>query len=110
MPTFNYGSGRLLGHAEVTPIFASVPAANVDWSDPYSTGALLSDVCRITNFLDDLVDSAFMDMIGAEYSTAATSIGRGTFHGPFFAAITPAMAPAPPAYEVTDADIRSFLQ
>src|SRR4051812_37261683 len=74
MPTFNYGSGRLISHAEVTAIFASVPAVSLDWSDPYSAGALLNDVCRITNLLDDLVDSEFMDMVGAEYSTAAISI------------------------------------
>ena len=111
MPVFTYSSGTLIGHPAVTALFADVPAPTLTgWRDPYSPGVMLDDVCRITHFLADLVDSAFMDAIGLEYSSPATHIGRGTFLGSFFAVMAPAVAPQAPAYEVTDADVRTLLQ
>jgi hypothetical protein len=111
MTTFNYGSGTLIAHPEVAAIFPDVPAAGLTWEDPYPTfaGTLLTDVCRITNFLNDLVDSAFMDLIGAEYSTKATAIGRGKFLGTFLENLNPAVAPVAPTFDVQDQDIRDML-
>ena len=110
MLTFSYGSGKLIGRPEVAAVFANVADPGLtNWVDTYQPPLTVSDVCRMTGFLRDLVDSAYMDLIGQEYSTGGVFIGRGTFRGSFFAPVAAGRRTADGLTEVADADIRGML-
>lgn len=110
MPNFTYDSGKLIPRPEVSVIFANVTDPNLtNWVDPYHQPLIISDVCRMTDFLRDLVDSAFMDLIGQEYSAGGMYIGRGAFKGTFFAPVAASRQTAAGLTEVADADIRKML-
>jgi hypothetical protein len=90
MPNFNYHGGRILSNVDLTVVYARTKSIKSDgtltspnWIDSTNTALTvpISFVCEINSFLHDLVDSAFMDVLSAEYSLAnGPKIGHGSFN------------------------------
>jgi hypothetical protein len=111
MSTVTYNSGKLISNIDAILIF--VKTAPEDWVDQYAVpghSVPMSIVCEMTTFMSDLVDSAYMDAIGAAYSLPNLKIGRGTFGGMFYLNVAPAAAShhLGPS-DVLDADVRQAI-
>jgi hypothetical protein len=75
MPNTKYNGGRLIQHAEVTAIYwgSKSGGPKSEWeTDP----TLRAMACKLDDFLDDILNSAYLDQFG-QYSTGPFKIGRG---------------------------------
>lgn len=89
MPQQYHAGGKVLTNVDVSVLFARTQAIKPDgtadsptWIDATnSLGLPIPSVCDISRFVYDLVDSAFMDFLGNEFTASnAPHIGRGTFN------------------------------
>jgi len=102
MNTVTYESGKLISNIDAILIFVKTGLG--DWVDQYAvpgTPVPAPTVCQITTFVRDLVDSAYMDAVGAAYSLPNLKIGRGTFGGVFYLDVVP----APASYRIGPSDV-----
>jgi hypothetical protein len=88
MQDFTYQGGRMIRNINATLIFIRV--ADDDWQDPYAVPGKtvpVSLVCDLSCFVHDIVSSAYMDVLGAEYSRPGYQIARGSFGGTYFLSV-----------------------
>src|ERR1700693_5031703 len=73
-----YGGGRLIQNAEVTAVFLGSQSNSPGIGDWATDPVFKNYACRLNTFLDDILDSAYMDQL-AQYNSpdGVYKIGRG---------------------------------
>jgi hypothetical protein len=102
------GEWRLIRNIEAVLIF--VQSGSIDWLDRYAitgTTVPVKDVCDISCFVRDLVDSSYMDHLGAEYSRPGYQIGRGSLVSLHFLQVGTATGLQAP--DVSEQDLRQAI-
>ncbi|MES1218482.1 MAG: hypothetical protein ABUT20_23450, partial [Bacteroidota bacterium] len=92
MSNFTYHGGGIISNPAVTVIYARSISINPDgtpglptWIDSTNTfNVPISEVCLYNNFIYDLIDSPFMDLLSKNFSiSGGPAIGRGSFTGSY---------------------------
>ena len=97
--TVGFTSGSIIQHVEAQPVYYGS-----DWSLP----TVAPTAAYLNNFVNSIVNSSYMDMLGnAGYTDkAGNAVGRGTFSR----SVTIATSPTIKTTGVTDAGLQSVLQ
>jgi hypothetical protein len=98
--TLTYHGGKVLGAAEVIPVY---------WGAFWGGGDGASLATQLDAFFDFILTSSFMDLL-AEYSTPTTAIGRGSRRTSVTVSSSEPGDPTPTGRTVSDDQVRAALQ
>lgn len=116
--TMSPNRGNPLSNVAVSVIYARPKSVNADgsaglpsWIDSTSSlGLPISTVCELNNFVHDLIDSAFMDLLANTYVAAGEPrIGRGTFSGSTIVDLPFNHVDGSPAIQIVHTDLENML-
>ena len=118
MPPFTYHGGRLLTHVEVTAIFGRITQLNPDgtpqlptWVDATTaTRQPIPAVCAINGFLRDVVGSAYLELLAAEYSVSGgPQIGHGSLQASRLIELPITQPANSPSFTIKYTDVEAMI-